>query len=93
MSGDWKGTGGPVTFTLHLTLGNNNVVTGTVDSEHLARDGQLEHGHPVEGDHRDGRDQHNQGQGQQTPARPATRPGEGVMTGPQRENCMRPCIR
>ena len=33
VSGDWKGTGGQVSFTMHLTLGLNNAVTGTIDSE------------------------------------------------------------
>jgi tricorn protease len=33
VSGDWKGLGGTVNFTLHLTLGANNAVTGTLDSD------------------------------------------------------------
>jgi tricorn protease len=33
VSGDWKGTGGQINFTLHLMLGANNAVTGTLDSD------------------------------------------------------------
>ena len=32
VSGDWKGTAGPVTFTMRLTLGANNMVSGTIAS-------------------------------------------------------------
>ena len=32
VSGDWKGTAGPIAFTLTLKLGADNKVTGTVDS-------------------------------------------------------------
>jgi tricorn protease-like protein/C-terminal processing protease CtpA/Prc len=33
VSGDWKGTAGPISFTFHLTLNAGNTVSGTVTSE------------------------------------------------------------
>ncbi len=32
VTGEWKGTAGPVTFTLNLKLGAGNAITGTIDS-------------------------------------------------------------